>query len=114
MTTSTARRCVRCRTTICPRSSHLWCPRHAMPIDVKGRRVNGERYIHGEIYKARPDVHAVVHSHSQAVIPCGTRVWRSEVDRLDARCTQTTANLTLPERCELSLRLLNYLAPVML
>jgi ribulose-5-phosphate 4-epimerase/fuculose-1-phosphate aldolase len=28
-----------------------------------------ERYIHSEIYKAHPDVHAVVHSHSPAVIP---------------------------------------------
>jgi ribulose-5-phosphate 4-epimerase/fuculose-1-phosphate aldolase len=41
----------------------------SQPIDPKGRRVNGERYIHGEIYKARPDVKAVIHSHSQAVIP---------------------------------------------
>ena len=28
-----------------------------------------ERFIHGEIYKARPDVMAVVHDHSPAVIP---------------------------------------------
>jgi HCOMODA/2-hydroxy-3-carboxy-muconic semialdehyde decarboxylase len=28
-----------------------------------------ERFIHGEIYKARPDVQAVVHSHSPAVLP---------------------------------------------
>jgi HCOMODA/2-hydroxy-3-carboxy-muconic semialdehyde decarboxylase len=28
-----------------------------------------ERFIHGEIYKARPDVRAIVHSHSPAVIP---------------------------------------------
>ena len=41
----------------------------SQPIDPKGRRVNGERYIHGEIYKARPDVKSVIHSHSQAVIP---------------------------------------------
>ena len=41
----------------------------SQPIDPKGRRVNGERYIHGEIYKARPDVMAVIHAHSQAVIP---------------------------------------------
>jgi ribulose-5-phosphate 4-epimerase/fuculose-1-phosphate aldolase len=41
----------------------------SQPIDPSGRRVNGERYIHGEIYKARPDVKAVIHSHSQAVIP---------------------------------------------
>src|SRR5262245_60544223 len=28
-----------------------------------------ERWIHGEIYKARPDVNAVVHSHSPTVVP---------------------------------------------
>jgi HCOMODA/2-hydroxy-3-carboxy-muconic semialdehyde decarboxylase len=28
-----------------------------------------ERFIHGEIYKARPDVHAVVHCHCLDVIP---------------------------------------------
>jgi len=28
-----------------------------------------ERYIHSEIYKARPDVMAVVHNHSPAVLP---------------------------------------------
>lgn len=28
-----------------------------------------ERFIHGEIYRSRPDVVAVVHSHSQNVIP---------------------------------------------
>jgi HCOMODA/2-hydroxy-3-carboxy-muconic semialdehyde decarboxylase len=28
-----------------------------------------ERYIHGQIYKARPDVMAIVHTHSPAVIP---------------------------------------------
>ena len=28
-----------------------------------------ERYIHGEIYKARADIHAVVHSHSPSVSP---------------------------------------------
>ena len=30
-----------------------------------------ERFIHGEIYRARPDVMSVVHSHSQSVIPFG-------------------------------------------
>src|ERR1051325_6050776 len=30
-----------------------------------------ERFIHGEIYKARPDVTGVVHSHSPTVIPFG-------------------------------------------
>jgi len=28
-----------------------------------------ERFIHGEIYKRRPDVHSVVHSHAAAVVP---------------------------------------------
>jgi ribulose-5-phosphate 4-epimerase/fuculose-1-phosphate aldolase len=30
-----------------------------------------ERFIHGAIYRARPDVGAIVHSHSPAVIPFG-------------------------------------------
>lgn len=30
-----------------------------------------ERFIHGEIYRARPDLGAVVHSHSPSVIPFG-------------------------------------------
>jgi ribulose-5-phosphate 4-epimerase/fuculose-1-phosphate aldolase len=39
------------------------------PVDAKGRALYSERFIHGEIYKARPDVKAVVHNHSPAVIP---------------------------------------------
>jgi HCOMODA/2-hydroxy-3-carboxy-muconic semialdehyde decarboxylase len=38
-------------------------------IDGRGRQVFLERFIHGEIYKARPDVMAVVHTHSPGVIP---------------------------------------------
>jgi len=38
-------------------------------IDAKGRELYSERYIHGEIFRARPDVQAVVHSHSTAVLP---------------------------------------------
>jgi len=30
-----------------------------------------ERFLHGEIYRQRPDVMAIVHSHSDAVIPFG-------------------------------------------
>jgi len=41
------------------------------PIDPQGRRVYLERFIHGAIYRARPDVAAIVHSHSPAVIPFG-------------------------------------------
>ncbi|WP_188757318.1 class II aldolase/adducin family protein [Microbacterium album] len=28
-----------------------------------------ERFIHSELYRARPDVHSVVHSHSVSVVP---------------------------------------------
>ncbi len=41
------------------------------PIDRAGRSMYLERYIHGEIYKTRPDVQAVVHNHSPSVIPFG-------------------------------------------
>jgi len=40
-------------------------------LDAEGRRVYLERFIHAEIYRARPDVQAVVHSHSPSVIPFG-------------------------------------------
>ncbi|MGH7388685.1 MAG: class II aldolase/adducin family protein [Candidatus Rokuibacteriota bacterium] len=39
------------------------------PVDAGGRSLYLERFIHGEIYKARPDVTAVVHHHSPSVIP---------------------------------------------
>jgi ribulose-5-phosphate 4-epimerase/fuculose-1-phosphate aldolase len=41
------------------------------PIDAAGRAVYLERFIHAAIYRARPDVKAIVHSHSPAVIPFG-------------------------------------------
>ena len=39
------------------------------PIDANGRKVYLERFIHGEIYRAYPDVVSVVHSHSHAIVP---------------------------------------------
>ncbi len=53
-----------------------------MVLDLDARDVNaaadgargkltGERFIHSEIYRARPDVMAIVHSHSPGVIPFG-------------------------------------------
>src|SRR5256885_7001277 len=39
------------------------------PIDPRGRESVRERFIHGEIFKARPDVNAVVHNHSPSVVP---------------------------------------------
>jgi len=41
------------------------------PVDAKGRSLYTERFIHGEIYKARPDVIAIVHTHAPALIPFG-------------------------------------------
>ena len=41
------------------------------PCNAGGRGSFLERFIHGEIYKARPDIMSVVHSHSPAVIPFG-------------------------------------------
>lgn len=40
-------------------------------VDARGCDVYVERFIHSEIYRSRPDVHAVVHSHSPGVIPFG-------------------------------------------
>jgi HCOMODA/2-hydroxy-3-carboxy-muconic semialdehyde decarboxylase len=39
------------------------------PVDARGRAIFLERFIHAEIYRARPDVMAVVHTHSPGVIP---------------------------------------------
>jgi HCOMODA/2-hydroxy-3-carboxy-muconic semialdehyde decarboxylase len=39
------------------------------PVDPRGKESVRERFIHGEIYKARPDVNAVVHNHSPSVVP---------------------------------------------
>ena len=41
------------------------------PVDAGGRASFLERFIHGEIYKARPDIMSVVHSHSPSVVPFG-------------------------------------------
>src|SRR5258708_14075403 len=38
-------------------------------IDPAGRIPYAERFIHGAVYDARPDVRAVVHHHSPNVIP---------------------------------------------
>jgi ribulose-5-phosphate 4-epimerase/fuculose-1-phosphate aldolase len=38
-------------------------------VNAKGRRVYLERFIHGEIYRRRPDVVAIVHSHSHSIVP---------------------------------------------
>jgi ribulose-5-phosphate 4-epimerase/fuculose-1-phosphate aldolase len=39
------------------------------PVVDPGKRFYSERFIHGEVYKQRPDVHSVVHSHALSLIP---------------------------------------------
>jgi ribulose-5-phosphate 4-epimerase/fuculose-1-phosphate aldolase len=40
-------------------------------VDARGRALYSERFIHAEIYRARPDVRAVVHAHASSLIPYG-------------------------------------------
>src|SRR5690348_312825 len=43
--------------------------REGEPVDARGRNSYVERYIHSAIYRVRPDVKAIVHSHSPDIIP---------------------------------------------
>jgi ribulose-5-phosphate 4-epimerase/fuculose-1-phosphate aldolase len=42
---------------------------NAVKEQDRDKKLYYERWIHGEVYKARPEVHAVVHSHSPTVVP---------------------------------------------
>lgn len=60
----------------CSRAPELVSADDIMVFDLDSNPVNGdsrnpylERFIHGEIYRMRPDVQAIVHSHSPSVIP---------------------------------------------
>jgi HCOMODA/2-hydroxy-3-carboxy-muconic semialdehyde decarboxylase len=41
-------------------------------LDPRDRTLYVERFIHSEIYKAYPEIKAIVHSHSPSIIPFGT------------------------------------------
>jgi len=45
--------------------------RDSKPVRPNGPPPSIERFIHGEIYRARPDVAAIVHTHAPALIPFG-------------------------------------------
>lgn len=38
-------------------------------VNANGRKVYLERFIHAEIYRARPDVISIIHSHSHSIVP---------------------------------------------
>lgn len=41
------------------------------PVDARGRALYTERFIHGEVYKVRPEVKAIIHNHAPELIPFG-------------------------------------------
>ncbi len=41
------------------------------PVTGDQRKPYSERFIHGEIFRARPDVHAIVHTHAPSVVLMG-------------------------------------------
>ena len=47
------------------------CDFEGVVHDAQGRKSYLERFIHSAIFKVRPDVMAVIHSHSPAIIPFG-------------------------------------------
>lgn len=62
----------------CSRSPALVSTDDIMEFDLSSNVIGSdarspylERFIHGAIYEARPDVHAVVHSHAHELIPFG-------------------------------------------
>ncbi len=60
------------------------------PIDRRDRPIYSERFIHSEVYKARRDVNAVIHSHSPTVIPFS-------VTQVPLRPVHNTASFLAPE-----------------
>jgi HCOMODA/2-hydroxy-3-carboxy-muconic semialdehyde decarboxylase len=60
------------------RAPELVTPDDILEFDLDSNEVRGdtrkpylERFIHGQIYKSRPEVNAVIHTHSPSVIPFG-------------------------------------------
>ena len=62
----------------CSRSPELVQQSDIMEFELDGNPTGGdhrtpylERFIHGAVYEARPDINAVVHSHAEDVLPFG-------------------------------------------
>lgn len=43
----------------------------SQPVAPESRPLYSERFIHGELYRARPDVQSIVHHHAPSIIPFG-------------------------------------------
>jgi len=82
-------------------------------VDARGRTVFLERFIHSEIYKARPDVMGVVHTHSAGVIPFSVTnsraiamrmssssliAWRPSEENLPSMASDTSSFLPIKRR----------------
>jgi HCOMODA/2-hydroxy-3-carboxy-muconic semialdehyde decarboxylase len=53
----------------------LECDLDSKPVKLTSVRLYSEMVIHGEVYKARPDVNSVCHHHAMSVLPfCATGV----------------------------------------
>jgi ribulose-5-phosphate 4-epimerase/fuculose-1-phosphate aldolase len=56
-------------------SDVLECDLDSKPVKPTGVRLYSEMVIHGEVYKARPDINSVCHHHAMSVLPfCATGV----------------------------------------
>ena len=70
----------------CSRSPGLVTEDDIIEFDLDSNRLDGtdraiyaERFIHGCVYKARPDIMSVCHSHAHAVVPFHPRVTTPDV-----------------------------------
>jgi ribulose-5-phosphate 4-epimerase/fuculose-1-phosphate aldolase len=73
----------------------------SQPVDARGRSPVNERFIHGEVYKTRPEVMAVVHNHSPSVIPfCCTNTALQPIFHMSAFIGQGIPNWDIREAKE--------------
>lgn len=69
------------------------------PVVDIGKRYYSERFIHGEIYRIRPDVQAIVHCHSPALIPfAATRTTLKPLYHVSAFLGQGTAQFDIRDK----------------
>ena len=48
---------------------------NAESVDPTATKGYSERCIHSEVFKRYPDIHSVIHSHSEAVVPYSISGW---------------------------------------